>query len=71
MCMTKPLRVAGHLALRFLTKAIDRKGKLGLINIDRSGAHTAAIHQYNHDHCKRTNIRQCKSLNNIVELEGG
>ncbi len=30
-------------ALRFLTKAIERNGKPGLINIDKSGANTAAI----------------------------
>jgi len=29
-------------ALRFLTKAIDRNGKPGLINIDKSGANMAA-----------------------------
>jgi transposase-like protein len=56
-------------ALRFLTKAIDRNGKPGLINIDKSAANTAAIHQYNHDHCERIKIRQCKYLNNIVEQD--
>ena len=56
-------------ALRFLSKAIDRNGKPGLINIDKSGANTAAIHQYNRDHCKRIKIRQCKYLNNIVEQD--
>ena len=30
-------------ASRFLTKAIGRNGKPGLINIDKSGANTAAI----------------------------
>ena len=56
-------------ALRFLTKAIDRNGKPGLINIDKSGANTAAIKQYNQDNNKRIKIRQCKYLNNIVEQD--
>ena len=56
-------------AFRFLTKAIDRNGKPGLINIDKSGANTAAIHKYNYDHGKRIKIRQCKYLNNIVEQD--
>ena len=56
-------------ALRFLTEAIERNGKPGLINIDKSGANTAAIQDYNHDHDKRIKIRQCKYLNNIVEQD--
>jgi transposase-like protein len=56
-------------ALRFLTKAIGRNGKPGLINIDKSGANTAAIQDYNDDNHKRIKIRQCKYLNNIVEQD--
>ena len=56
-------------ALRFLTKAIGRNGKPGLINIDKSGANTAAIKQYNEDNNKRIKIRQCKYLNNIIEQD--
>jgi transposase-like protein len=56
-------------ALRFLTKAIDRNGKPGLVNIDKSGANTAAIRDYNDDHNTRVKIRQCKYLNNIVEQD--
>ena len=56
-------------ALQFLTKAIGRNGKPGLINIDKSGANTAAIKNYNDDHNKRIKIRQCKYLNNIVEQD--
>ena len=56
-------------ALRFLTKAIDQNGKPGLINIDKSGANTAAIKQYNQDNNKRIKIRQCKYLNNIIEQD--
>ena len=55
--------------MQFLTKAIDRNGKPGLINIYKSGANTAAIHNYNDVHHKRTKIRQCKYLNNIVEQD--
>jgi transposase-like protein len=56
-------------ALRYLNKAIDASGKPGLINIDKSGANTAAIKQYNVDSGKRVKIRQCKFLNNIVEQD--
>ncbi|MCZ6829684.1 MAG: IS6 family transposase [Gammaproteobacteria bacterium] len=56
-------------ALRFLKKAIGSNGKPSLINIDKSGANTAAIKQYNRDENKRVKIRQCKYLNNIVEQD--
>ncbi len=56
-------------ALRFLNKAIGSNGKPSLINIDKSGANTAAIKQYNTDENKRIKIRQCKYLNNIVEQD--
>lgn len=53
--------------LNTLTKAIDRNKKSVLINIDKSGANTAAIKQYNQDNNKRIKIQQCKYLNNIIE----
>ncbi len=56
-------------ARRFLDKAIGSSGKPGPINIDKSGANTAAIKQYNRDENKRVKIRQCKYLNNIVEQD--
>jgi putative transposase len=56
-------------ALRFLNKAIGSNGKPSLINIDKSGANTAGIKQYNSDENKRIKIRQCKYLNNIVEQD--
>jgi putative transposase len=56
-------------ARRFLTKAIGANEKPSLINIDKSGANTAAIKQYNRDENKRIKIRQCKYLNNIVEQD--
>lgn len=56
-------------ALCFLNKAIGSSGKPSLINIDKSGANTASIKQYNIDENKRIKIRQCKYLNNIVEQD--
>lgn len=56
-------------ASRFLSKAIGSSGKPSLINIDRSGANTAAIKQFNTDENRRVKIRQCKYLNNIVEQD--
>ena len=55
--------------MRFITKAINRNKKPGLINIDRSGANTAAIKQHNQDNNKRIRIRQRKYLNNIAEQD--
>jgi transposase-like protein len=40
-------------ARRFLNKAIGSNGKSSLINIDKSGANTAGIKQYNRDENKR------------------
>ena len=56
-------------ARRFLNKAIGSSGKPSLINIDKSGANTAAIKQYNNDENKRVKIRQCKYLNNLIEQD--
>lgn len=56
-------------ALRYLKKAIGTNGKPGLINIDKSGANTAAIKQYNKEESSRITIRQCKYLNNVVEQD--
>ncbi len=56
-------------ARRFLNKAIGSSGKPSLINIDKSGANTADIKQYNSDENKRIKIRQCKYLNSIVEQD--
>lgn len=56
-------------ARQFLNKAIGSSGKPSLINIDKSGANTAAIKQYNRDENKRVKIRQCKYFNNIVEQD--
>ncbi len=48
-------------AKRFLTKAMGSNGKPSLINIDKSGASTAAIRQYHRDERKRIKIRQSVS----------
>ena len=56
-------------ALRFLTKAIGRNGKPGLINIDKSGANKGGIKTYNKMNHKRIKIRQCKTLNNVIEQD--
>ena len=56
-------------ALRYLKKAIDLNGKPRLINIDKSGANTAGITDYNIKNNTRIRTRQCKYLNNIVEQD--
>jgi len=56
-------------ALKFITKAIGRNGKPGLINIDKSGANKVGIKDYNSENGRRVKIRQCKYLNNIVEQD--
>ncbi len=56
-------------ARRFLNKTIGSNGKPSQINIDKSGANTAAIKQYNSDENRRVKIRQCKYLNNIIEQD--
>jgi len=56
-------------AMRYLMKAIGSSGKPSLINIDKIGANTLAIKQYNADKSRRIKIRRCKDLNNIVEQD--
>ena len=56
-------------AQRFLIKAIESNGKPELINIDKSGANTAAIKLYNRRNYSNIKIRQCKYLNNIIEQD--
>jgi putative transposase len=56
-------------ALRFLRKAIGRHGVPEKITIDKSGANTAAIVNYNADHDTDVEIRQVKYLNNIFEQD--
>jgi transposase-like protein len=56
-------------ALRLLRQAIRNNGTPVKINIDKSGANTAAIKAYNKESGARIEIRQCKYLNNIVEQD--
>ena len=56
-------------ALRFLRQAISNNGTPVKINIDKSGANTAAIEAYNKESGATIEIRQCKYLNNIVEQD--
>jgi putative transposase len=56
-------------ALRFLCKAIDQSGLPGTITIDKSGANTAGIEDYNRDNKTDIVLRQAKYLHNIVEQD--
>ena len=56
-------------ALRFLCKAIDQSGLPDKITIDKSGANTAGIEDYNDAHETGIELRQAKYLNNIVEQD--
>ena len=55
-------------ALRFLEKAIGQNGLPELINIDKSGANTAGIEDYNESHCDAApiEVRQGKYRSNIA-----
>ena len=55
--------------LRFLRKAIDQCGMPKKITIDKTGANTAAIEDYNTDNETGIELRQAKYLNNIVEQD--
>jgi transposase-like protein len=52
----------------FLRKAIRTQGLPEKITIDKSGANTAAIQRYNRIHKVGIVIRQCKYLNNVIEM---
>ena len=56
-------------ALRFLRLAIRNNGVPEKINIDKSGANTAAITAVNEELGTSIEIRQCKYLNNIIEQD--
>ena len=47
-------------ARRFLEKAMKSNEEPSLINIDKSGANTAGIKDYNDTHSSDIEIRQCK-----------
>ena len=54
-------------AKRFLARAIEGNGLPQTVTIDKSGANTTGIEDYNAEHDTAIAIRQCKYLNNIVE----
>ena len=56
-------------ATRFLCKAIKLNDEPIKINIDKSGANTAAINDYNDDEGTDIEIRQNKYLNNMIEQD--
>lgn len=56
-------------ALRFFRKAITSSGTPARINVDKSGANTAGIKDFNENKKTNIEIRQCKYLNNIVESD--
>ena len=56
-------------AYKYLRNAIEENGVPEKVNIDKSGANTAGIRQYNKRHGTNIEIRQCKFLNNIVESD--
>ena len=58
-------------AQKFLNKAIRNNGKPRIINIDKSGANTAAIKTWNKRSFtrKKIKIRRVKYLNNIIEQD--
>jgi transposase-like protein len=61
----------GNAALHFLRKAIRHNGTPEKITIDKSGANTTAIENYNTEHEIKheasIELRQIKYLNNVVE----
>ena len=56
-------------ALRFLREAIGANGLPEKVNIDKSGANTAAMKAYNNESSAKVEIRQNKYLNNMVEQD--
>ena len=56
-------------AKRFICKAVKLNSAPSKINIDKSGANTAGINQYNAEEGSNIEIRQCKYLNNIIEQD--
>lgn len=56
-------------ANRFLRRAVGSNVEPMKINIDKSGANAAGIHEYNDDEGIDIEIRQNKYLNNIIEQD--
>ena len=56
-------------ASRFLERAITLHGEPQKVTVDKSGANTAAIVQYNTAHGAAVELRRAKYVNNIVEQD--
>jgi transposase-like protein len=56
-------------ARRYLERAINLHGLPDKITIDKSGCNTAATRSVNDDACVDIELRQSKSLNNIIEQD--
>ena len=56
-------------AKRFLAKAVRSSGTPSKVNIDKSGANTAAIESYNDEYGTQIEICRNKYLNNLVEQD--
>lgn len=56
-------------ARRFLEQAINQHDIPDSINLDKSGANTAAIKSINHDAGLTIKLRQSKYLNNLIEQD--
>ena len=56
-------------AQKFLEKVIENNGRTRVINIDKSGANSAAIRTVNARSFNRIRDRSCKYLNNMVEQD--
>ena len=54
---------------RFLRQAIDQSGVPAKINIDKSGANTAAIEAYRAENGVDIELRRVKYLNNVIEQD--
>ena len=65
-CLLTKRRMKGS-AQKFLNKVIGNNGRPRVINIDKSGANSAAIRTVNSRSFSRIRRRSCKYLNNIVE----
>src|SRR3984893_8618636 len=55
-------------AQRYFEKAIDQNGAPGTVTVDKSGSNLAALQAINAERETPIKIRQCKYLNNIVEV---
>jgi putative transposase len=55
-------------AQRYFEKSIDQNGAPGTVTVDKSGSNLATLQAINAERETPIKIRQCKYLNNIVEV---